>query len=568
MTQETKVLNAIASALKIAAEHTLVKRLAERRISPGVIATFDIQTRGDGWTYPTPQGALRFKSASSQGAKYAWLKGKDTLLYGQDLLEAVELADSDIWLTTEFDFFAMHSAGVSNVIAQMQGEGSVPRDLAPKLQSMGVLVCHIAPDRDKTGEAWAQLVADELVPAGIEVYSRELPFAFEENHGGDLGLLWQQYTGKQEFDRHLRNLPVKHMQATERPSIIETVRTYEISGDIKDDIANRLKVFGYKASGYSKPLNCPFHNDHTLSANLHKDFGLHCFTEDHWYRWKELAEHFGMAWSVSSSAIAPQLSRPMLGDEVLEAMIAAGFSVLAYTVETAYRAGWGIGRQFTRKQLETLVSRYRARLAVDQMEGRRADLRKLNSRGRRGKREGEIMSGINLFLSSPEEELIPDTNSPHRATGKRRGPKGKVYRLPSPAEIARVFGVQPEHYAEIALRRSLPDWRAELMALKPDRDPGSWTNAELAKEQRMSTSTVQSYRDRAHMSWTPQYAPRVEVHSADELPDTPDLKATWLEADDGHRDCATKRGYERLSKRGRVWLVKRLANLYGRRERR
>src|SRR5688572_20980331 len=95
----------------VAPEHTLMRRLTERRITPEVIATLQIEPRGDGWTYPTPNGALRWKNANSSAPnKYAWLgEGRDTLLYAFDLQEAIEMTGGDVWLTTEFDIFAMRS---------------------------------------------------------------------------------------------------------------------------------------------------------------------------------------------------------------------------------------------------------------------------------------------------------------------------------------------------------------------------------------------------------------------------------------------------------------------------
>ena len=77
METETARARVIGQLLGTSPGHVLVQRLAARRITPEVISTFGIKVRGDGWTYPTPQGALRFKNANSDAPnKYAWIGDK------------------------------------------------------------------------------------------------------------------------------------------------------------------------------------------------------------------------------------------------------------------------------------------------------------------------------------------------------------------------------------------------------------------------------------------------------------------------------------------------------------
>ena len=58
-------------------EHTLTKRLLERRISPETITHFSIVPNGKGWSYTIPGGGSRWKNYDSHGSpKYAWLGGK------------------------------------------------------------------------------------------------------------------------------------------------------------------------------------------------------------------------------------------------------------------------------------------------------------------------------------------------------------------------------------------------------------------------------------------------------------------------------------------------------------
>ena len=297
---DPKLLKAIGDLLGRLSNDLLTLKLAQRRIMPDIIMIFNIRARGRGWTYPTPHGALRFKNADSFAPnKYAWVDDKrDTLLYGSDLQNAIQEAGGHIWLVTEFDFFAMQSAGIYNVIAQLQGEGSVPNDLLVLLQPMSVLACHIAPDRDHQGAAWAQLVANKLAPADIQVYAHELPYPLQQKHGGDIGQLWQEYSHPEPFEKYLLQLPVTVLRPTNEIKKEKPARNYVISEDLRSRIASALGVSSYGSDGYSKKIPCPFHDDDNPSAGLHREYGLHCFTEGKWFRWRDLAAVVGVSWKL------------------------------------------------------------------------------------------------------------------------------------------------------------------------------------------------------------------------------------------------------------------------------
>jgi hypothetical protein len=554
---DPKTVKAISELLGVGPGNTLALQLAERRITPEVIATFQIQPCGDGWTYPTPYGALRFKNADSNAPnKYAWIgEERDTLFYAFDFREAIQMTGGHVWLTTEFDYFAMRSAGIFHVIAQMQGEGSVPDDLAPLLQSLGVLVCHIAPDRDDQGVAWAQLVAEKLTTAGIQVIAHELPFPQTKKSGGDIGKLWQGYTRLGPLEYYLFSLPASVVKpkiaVSQKPQ-----KEYVIPNDIKDEIARALGVSRFNSKGYSEKLSCLFHNDRNPSAALHRDFGLHCFTCNRWYRWKDLAEKLGLIWRNTAPTGDQGIG---LGDELIQAMIQRGADALAYTLETMYRAGWKPGQSFTVKSLIALgIPERRARKAIAQTEGHGYDLRKQNSRGRKGKRKENTYGELTPFFFTPKEELILNKKS--------RGQPEKVKRLPHPPDLARALGLTVTRYSPVTMKQNLADWRAEIYALPIDRDPGSYPRKELCQPLGISTTTAQAYDKRAQLTVTPK-TDRKAIESADSLPDTPELKATWLETADAWHFAATKAGYERAAKHangGKVYKVKQLANEYRR----
>ena len=570
---ETEIARAqlIGELLGTGPNHILTLRLAERRISPDVITSFGIKARGEGWTYPTPRGALRFKKANSDAKnKYAWIgEERDTLLYGLDLCEAIQQSDGDVWLVTEFDFFTMRSAGILNVIAQMQGEGSVPKELPTLLQSMGVLNCHIAPDRDAQGLTWAQLVADKFIPAGIAIYSSELPYPLQKKHGGDIGRLWQEYSRRQSFEQYLLSLPTTQLAAKAEVKRKKGQANFIFLEDRKVQIARALGVTSYSSKGYSKNLACPFHEDTKPSASLHRDFGLHCF-KCGWMGWKKVAEMIGVEWE--NNIPEPVYRTNALGDELIQAMIKAGYSTLANVLEKLYRVGWRIHRVFSVKDLIAQgIPPWRARKAFAQMDGREADKRKQNKRAKKGKRESIFCGELDAFFLLNKEALILNKNS-------GRGRPTNVKRLPNPDDLAAVFRVKVTRYTQIATRSNMADWRAEVYALQIDREPGTYPRKALCQPLGISNSTAISYDKRARVIVTPNVE-RVELKNADGLPDTPELKATWLETEEVVTDqtgnvkfrqfAATKAGYSRASKNvakhgGAIWLVKQLANDYRR----
>lgn len=561
-----KILQVIGDLLGVNPSHILATKLVERRFTPDVITMFDIRARGEGWTYPTPNGALRFKNGDSDAPnKYAWIGHKrDTLLYGPDLQQEIERANGSVWLVTEFDFFAMRSAGIFNVVAQMQGEGSVSSDLRAFLRNMGVQACHIAPDRDEQGTAWSHLVANELSPRGIEVYTYELPYPHQSKRGADIGRLWQEFSRSQSFKSYLLNLPSTELFAQQEIKKKKIIDALSQSDDCKMQIAHALGVTSYNEKGYSKKLICPFHEDSNPSAALHRVFGLHCF-KCGWIGWKKLAERLQLEWIPTLPLRTA--SKIGLGDELIQAMIKSGLSVLAHVLETMYRAGWKPGQRFTIKNLVALGVPYkRARKAFAQMDGKERD-----RRGTNGKKQKLTFCPIlaPFFFTSQEEANL----------GKKVGHRpAKVKILPNPGELTRAFRVQVNHFSEITLKQNLADWRAEVYALSIDLEPGTYPRKQLCRPLGIAPGTARTYDKRAGISVTPNIE-RTELKSAVALPETPNPKATWLETEEVVTDkkgrekfrqfAATKTGFARALKSaartgGSIWLVRQLANDYRR----
>ena len=109
--------------LWVAAEHTILQRLVERRINQETIAIFDIQPFDNGWKYPIPGGGYRWKNAESQAEpKYRWLDGKPetaNFYHAQDIGSAIYNAGGACWFVSgEADVWAMQSAGIAHVISE------------------------------------------------------------------------------------------------------------------------------------------------------------------------------------------------------------------------------------------------------------------------------------------------------------------------------------------------------------------------------------------------------------------------------------------------------------------
>jgi len=559
--------------------NTLIKRLAERKIDTETLMLFDVKPAGEGWTYTTPNGAIRFKNANSKAAnKYAWpTEKRDTLLYAFDILEAIQQADSTVWLVTEFDVLAMRSAGIKNVIAPFTSETSLPAELPAMLQSWGVMVVYIAPDNDEAGKRWGQLVTDRLTPAGMDVIIRTLPAALGDK--ADIGRAWQQYTSPRSFERYLLDLPTHRLEVSP-PEVINVTRElkHAVGEDIKQEIAAALGVHKFNSRGFStKNIKCTFHDDESPSAGLHKDYGLHCFVCG-WHTWKDLAAVLGINWPSEAREIKQPLSRPMLADEVLQAMIRTGFSVLGESLERMYKAGWMIGNLYNRTELTLLLnSRKRASKAMQQMKGEGIDLRKHNTRGLKGKRvnlpSDNFVPELTLFFFISKEGLIrvqkyPTEGQKEKKEEKKekRGRPSEAFTLPEPEQIAAAFGVTPVNFSDIASRAKSNQWRAEVHAAPIDRQAGMYSRKQLSKPLGISTTTSRKYNKLAGVTELPNRE-RKPLPCDETLPEgyNEGQKLGYLETDDRKKFAATKSGYQRAENHGgRVWLVKRLANTYSR----
>lgn len=532
----------------VAPEHTIMQRLAERRISPQTQAVFDIQPHGNGWKYPTPGGAYRWKNAGSKAAdKYLWLNGKpqgENFYHAQDLASEIAQAGGACWFVSgEADTWAMYSAGIRHVLSGFT-ESAVSENLAEYLANMGATVLYIAPDLDPTGARWARLVAQALQDSPIELDARNLPPELGDK--ADLGRAWAIYPKRQSFERYLLGLPRFYPEPLPEPqpatrNQAQAVNRSAIPQEYKDLIADILQATDYQGDGFTaKNVCCPFHDDKHPSASLHSEKGLYCHACGRWYSWNETGIKIG-AGSLREWRLANDYA---MSTEVREGLIKAGHSSLARLLDVLSLAGWQTGKEFTRKDVLTvaqdLLTGWTIRQATNELE-----------------------SYCGFF---PPLSLQPVKQEKNR---KKSRPQ-KVYRLPSPAQIAEKLQVCPLHFDEMNPQkiRQAADYRAEVYAALPRRKPGQYARKTLAGRVGVTNRTGQDYDKRAGLIVTPNIGKDEMTHQ--ELADLPEQLPekrkynAWLEDERGNKYPPIKKAIDMIARcgGGKVYRIEQFANTY------
>jgi hypothetical protein len=264
---------------------------------------------------PGASGSPRWKDFDSSGQpKYRWVPGKpENARYYHCRLDAlkaaVAAAGGRLWLVGgEPDVWALHSAGLPNALCWFDGAKSIPKTLVDDLLDLGVREMRYAPDRDKTGRDAARRLSDHLDGSPIGLTIHEMPEALGEK--GDLGKYWQAYDEPQPFEQALLDLPEldipppppdtsngkSPVRAAPQPPTPSGNGWVPPRGYIKDILA-LLGVKGYKPSGWSNHVCCPFHEDIRPSANWHRDkFIFHCFVCDTNFGAIKTGQALGLNW--------------------------------------------------------------------------------------------------------------------------------------------------------------------------------------------------------------------------------------------------------------------------------
>jgi hypothetical protein len=522
--------------LVTAQEHTLIKRLQERRITPEVIAAFDIRPKRNGWEYPTPNGGLRWKNADPKnGPKYAWLDGKaekaSDLYYLDDLALSVDAAGGACYLASgEPDLWALRSAGITNALCGFS-ENTVNPDLADKLHSIGVLDLFIFPDLDPTGRAWAAKVATVLQGSGIELHCKRLPK--ELGNKGDLGLYWQRYTKPSAlFERDLlalpRWLPVPEKPAERKQATYTNFAGDDIPADYRRPFEEALGVTKYNAAGWSNNVLCVFHDDNKPSANLGLA-GLHCKTCGQTYNWNSLADRLGLdtladyhkaqaAPDVAPVAIVATVPDVGLSLEAVRELVKLGFADFARVIYLLFSNGFEGGQIVTNNDIQPLCKLN----GLSDRSGRNA---LKVTRGELPTNKQPKNEQASLVLHFFRVIFLQHNTAEENAKLKTRAKNLQAYRLPTRQEINAALGIVGGSYCLIdpSKLQSQKTFRATILAAYIAIYSGDYTRKQLGDVIGVSGRTTQDYCKIEDIEVTPNYKRTpLTVAMIEAMPNDPD----------------------------------------------
>ena len=559
-------------------EHTLTKRLLERKLSAETISHFQISPHGNGWQYPAAGGKRWKNYDSSAEPKYSWLDGGKPegaeLYYTGDIVQSIQSSSGACWLVSgEPDVWAMRSAGINHALSGFT-ENHAPNDLALFLASLGVTVLYIAPDLDPTGERWARKIASALEGSPIELDCRALPA--ELGAKADLGKAWQQYTKLMPFERWLTGLP-RYYPEPEKAERTEPAQTTggehtEIPQDYRLELISRLGVSKFSAKGFSinqrgKAQNvfCPFHPDKHPSASVHEYKGLYCHTEGEWYSWQKLGEKLGLGslseWLEANRAETP--ARAGLTTELREALIKAGLTAAARVLDLLYALGWNAGHVFSRAEAE------------------RALTGKVSGWSVRAALEPKTTKAKNIFCGIFPPFLIT-TVTKEKNHKKSKGRPSKLYTMPSLSQIAEALGSKIGNHKDIIKPEKITssaDYKAEVYAAPIRRKAGTYARKTLIQKLGITTRTAQSYDKRAALVVTERFnrepAMIEKISEIESQPEADRKRNCWLENGEiyitGKRKGKPRRFSVSVEMAGRalesspdgnLWLVTQLTNHY------
>jgi hypothetical protein len=264
-----------------------------------------LRENGSAWTYPvyTPDGKpaltsdgrpiVRFKAYDSKATpKYWWepagVQSERPKYYLMpDVMRAAINRAELYFVSGEPDVWTMDLAGLPAICCF--GETQVPETLAEDLKGMGFTkgAVYIYPDRDKTGDKWANTVRSLLKDSGLVLRAYALPAILGD--GGDLNKLWVHLNANVgEFRNALLELP-PYQFAPEKPrkerQKREFIDTEGVGEEYYRDVIRALEDRGAQwknGNPWSNHIECPMamhqHDDKRPSFHYHREkFVGHCF---------------------------------------------------------------------------------------------------------------------------------------------------------------------------------------------------------------------------------------------------------------------------------------------------
>lgn len=511
-----------AKEIRPAPVHSLIRQLQKaRRLTQGVIEVFSIEPHKYGgmwgWKYPAPMGGERWKNAdSSNPTKYAWIGGKpagEVLYHAPDVLQAIDAAGGVLWYVTEADVWTLRAAGVNNAISAFTE--TAPAGLGDMLVTMGVTRVLLAPDRDRTGQGFAQRVKAELWGTSIDLTCYTLPFP--EDSGGDIGRAWMEYNSPEPFLYWLLSRPQAEIPdpapTHETPALEYNITDLDPLAMMRQTITARLGVRSFSADGFSaKNLACLFHDDHNPSASLHHEKGMYCHACGQWYTWKALAEALNIPWTfapVTYTYTAGRVGIVGMSREARRALIAQGLTNLARALDILIDLQLG-GNEFTFREYSGIVKAglkpKALRVAWEHLQGKNLP----------AKVEKSFCPFFSLPILQPKESKKKVKNSKR---GRDEGRPEQAVRIPTEQELNAALDVTPVHYYGMDLLDVIGNpaqYRAEALADEIRRKPGRYARAQLAAPLGISNPTIKTYCERAGID-RQQNPPKLTPLKPDEI---------------------------------------------------
>lgn len=249
---------------------------------------------------------------SEQKPKYEWIPNdlgehRPSYYALPGAAKAIQSTGTVYIASGEPDVLAYAAGGIHNVLSVGFGEGQISKTLLEDFARLGVKLVKLYPDMDKQGNAWANALHYILTHADIEVEIYDLaPQGAEGTEGMDINRfligLPQASDLRQALEKCQRRPDPDHTRHDEDAHKARTA-SFDIPDAYFEAIERALGVPGYKASGWSKPMRCPFgnhaHDDKLPSAGWHKEWHvLKCF---------KCTDHAGRARVWTSKAVAEYL---------------------------------------------------------------------------------------------------------------------------------------------------------------------------------------------------------------------------------------------------------------------
>lgn len=262
-----------------------------------------------GWAFPVYEPltgaviATRWKSAESEGMKYAWIPSKpDSPSADWYVLPETKLAISNengrAYLANgEPALLAYQAAGVKNVIATTLSEVGIPKNLLSMLTDLGITRLLYPVDNDSAGEKSAINWRDALRGSGVDFEA--FSWGDDAPDKADANDVWMQVNFNSDaFITHLDNLSALSLPLPEIKPLFDESDFEQTPQGLIDALASRLGVMAWKSNGWSrKNVSSPFREDKHPSATFNRDSGvLHDFGSGESYSPTEIAGQLGIDW--------------------------------------------------------------------------------------------------------------------------------------------------------------------------------------------------------------------------------------------------------------------------------